>query len=254
MKHYDVYPNPNLKPDDGKFKKRVKALIGKPGRRLYWQLRKTLKGKPSEKPLPQGLREEPTIQEGCAIYNCDLGVWTEIGRNSRLIETSIGDYSYTDRDADMIYTQVGKFCSIASYVRINPGNHPMQRVTQHHMTYRRRQFGFSETEDDAFFEWRRAQRCVIGNDVWIGHGVTIMPGISIGTGAVIGSGAVVTKDVEPYQIVVGVPAHPIRKRFSEEVITQLLDIAWWDWDRATLEARFEDFYDMDTFIAKYGHS
>jgi hypothetical protein len=94
---------------------------------------------------------------------------------------------------------------------------------------------------------------VIGNDVWIGHGVTIMPGVSIGTGAVIGAGAVVTKDVEPYQIVVGVPARPIRKRFSEEVITQLLDIAWWDWDRATLEARFDDFYDLDAFIKKYGH-
>ena len=165
---------------------------------------------------------------------------------------SIGDYSYTAGDDDMIYTEIGKFCSIASNVRINPGNHPMHRVTQHHMTYRRREFGFAETDDVEFFEWRRAHRCVIGNDVWIGHSATIMPGVCIGTGAVIGSGAVVTKDVEPYQIVVGVPARPIRKRFSDEIIAQLLDIAWWDWDRATLEARFEDLYDMDAFIAKYG--
>ena len=200
----------------------------------------------------KALSEAPTIADNCMIIDSDIGAWTEIGRNTTMIESCFGDYSYTAGDVDMIYTEVGKFCSIASHVRINPGNHPMQRVTQHHMTYRRKEFGFAETDDAEFFEWRRSQRCMIGHDVWIGHGVTIMPGVSVGTGAVIGSGAVVTKDVEPYQIVVGVPAQPKRKRFSDEIITQLLDIAWWDWDRATLEARFEDFYDMDAFIAKYG--
>jgi phosphonate metabolism protein (transferase hexapeptide repeat family) len=202
----------------------------------------------------KSLSEEPTIHDDCVIVDSEIGAWTEIGRGTMIIESSVVDYIYTAGDVDMIYTEVGKFCSIASHVRINPGNHPMQRVTQHHMTYRRKEFGFAETDDTDFFEWRRSHRCVIGNDVWIGHSATIMPGICIGTGAVIGSGAVVTKDVEPYQIVVGVPARPIRKRFSDEIITQLLDIAWWEWDRATLEARFEDFYDMDTFIARYGHA
>ena len=205
-----------------------------------------------ERQAGKSLSEAPTIHEDCMIIDSDIGAWTEIGRATTIIESSVGDYSYTAGNVDMIYTEVGKFCSIASHVRINPGNHPMHRVTQHHMTYRRREFGFAETDDAEFFEWRRAHRCVIGNDVWIGHNATIMPGICIGTGAVIGSGAVVTKDVEPYQIVGGVPAKPIRKRFADELITQLLDIAWWDWDRATLEARFEDFYDMDVFIAKYG--
>ena len=206
-----------------------------------------------ERRLGKSLSEAPTIHDDCMIVNSDIGAWTEIGRGTMVIESSIGDYSYTAGDVDMIYADVGKFCSIASHVRVNPGNHPMQRVTQHHMTYRRKEFGFAETDDTEFFEWRRSHRCVIGNDVWIGHSATIMPGVCIGTGAVIGSGAVVTKDVEPYQVVVGVPARPIRKRFSEPIINQLLDIAWWDWDRATLEARFEDFYDMDAFIAKYGH-
>ncbi|HVU13245.1 MAG TPA: DapH/DapD/GlmU-related protein [Phototrophicaceae bacterium] len=199
------------------------------------------------------LGEQPTIHDGCVIIDSEIGAWTEIGRNTMMVESSFGDYSYTAGDVDMIYTQVGKFCSIASHVRINPGNHPMHRVTQHHMTYRRREFGFADSDDAEFFKWRRSHQCVIGHDVWIGHGVTIMPGVHIGTGAVIGSGAVVTKDVAPYQIVVGVAAHPVRKRFSDDVIDQLLQIAWWDWDRATLEARFEDFYDMNAFIAKYGH-
>jgi hypothetical protein len=62
----------------------------------------------------------------------------------------------------------------------------------------------------------------------------------------------VTKDIEPYTIAVGVPAMPIRKRFSEAVIAALLRIAWWDWDRATLEARFDDLLDAEAFVAKYG--
>jgi phosphonate metabolism protein (transferase hexapeptide repeat family) len=205
-----------------------------------------------DRPLSQSLSEEPTIHDGCIIVDSDIGAWTEIGRNTLMMESSFGDYSYTAGDVDMIYTEVGKFCSIAARVRINPGNHPMERVTQHHMTYRRKAFGFAETDDAEFFEWRRAHRCVIGHDVWVGHGAIIMPGVSIGAGAVIGSGAVVTKNVEPYQIVVGIPAHPVRKRFSDDIIAQLLQIAWWDWDRQTLEARFDDFYNMDIFIEKYG--
>jgi phosphonate metabolism protein (transferase hexapeptide repeat family) len=150
-----------------------------------------------------------------------------------------------------LYTEVGKFCSIASHVRINPGNHPMERVTQHHMTYRRREYGFSDHDDAAFFEWRRAHKCFIGHDGWIGHAATIMPGVVIGTGAVIGSGAVVTKDVEPYTIAVGIPARPMRKRFSSSVIDRLLAIAWWNWDRAKLEACFDDLLDINTFIEKH---
>lgn len=197
------------------------------------------------------LGEAPVIHDGVIIHASEIGAWTEIGRGTHISESTFGDYSYAAGDASIIYADVGKFCSIASHVRINPGNHPMQRVTQHHMTYRRQQFGFGEDDKD-FFDWRRAHRCTIGHDVWLGHGAIVMPGVSIGTGAVVGSGAVVTKDVAPYTIAVGVPAKPIRQRFPDEVIAALLAIAWWDWDRATLEARFNDLLDLDGFIAKYG--
>ena len=116
---------------------------------------------------------------------------------------------------------IGKFCSIASHVRINPGNHPMHRVMQHHLTYRRIEYGFDTTDDEAFFEWRRSQPCAIGHDVWIGHGAVIMPGVNIGTGAVIGSAAVMTKDVAPYEVAVGVPARAIKKRFSACICNSL---------------------------------
>ena len=197
------------------------------------------------------LNEEPTIHESCRIYKSQVGAWTELMRGTTLVESSFDDYSYTAGDVSIIYTDVGKFCSIASHVRINPGNHPMWRVTQHHSTYRRRQYGFDTQDDEEFFDWRRAHRCTIGHDVWIGHGAIVMPGVTVGTGAVIGSGAVVTKDVPPYHIVGGVSAKLIRPRFSDDVVQKLLAIAWWDWDRATLEARFTELLDLESFLLKY---
>ena len=85
----------------------------------------------------------------------------------------------------------------------------------------------------------------------IGAGAVILPGVTIGRYAMVGAGAVVAKDVAPYEVVVGVPARPIRKRFSDDVIEKLLHVAWWDWDRRTLEERFHDLMDIDTFLAKY---
>jgi hypothetical protein len=197
------------------------------------------------------LGERPSIHPSARIINSALGAWTEIMADCSVVESVLGDYSYLAGDNQVIYANIGKFCSIASGVRINPGNHPMERVTQHHMTYRRSAFGLGEDDHD-FFEWRRAHLVTIGHDVWIGHNAILMPGVSVGTGAVIGAGAVVTHDVEPYQLVVGVAAKPLRYRFTPQVIAGLLRTAWWDWTHDLLGERLLEMNDVERFVESYG--
>lgn len=77
---------------------------------------------------------------------------------------------------------------------------------------------------------------VVGHDVWIGHNAAIMPGVQIGSGAIIAAASVVARDVPPYAVVGGNPAAIIRMRYSDEIIDELLDIAWWDWPIDKIEA------------------
>ena len=91
----------------------------------------------------------------------------------------------------------------------------------------------------------------IGSDVWIGARAMIVDGVHVGHGAVVAAGAVVTKDVEPYSIVGGVPARVLRYRFPPEVIAGLLEIEWWNWPYHRIQERAADFADATAFIGKY---
>lgn len=195
---------------------------------------------------------QPTISPTATVRDCTLGKYTEIADKASMVESLLDDYSYIMERSDIMCTEIGKFANIASDVRINPGNHPMEWVSQHHFLYRRKQYGFDDNDLMSFFNWRRIQRVSIGHDTWIGHKAIILPGVAIGNGSVVAAGAVVTKDVPAYTIVAGVPAKPIRSRFPRSVYQKLEDIRWWDWDHETLKKRLADFYDIRTFIERYG--
>jgi len=199
------------------------------------------------------LSVEPTVDPTARLHDTRLGAYCEVGARNILLEVAMEDYSYVVNDAQITYTTIGKFCSIAAMTRINPGNHPMQRATQAHFTYRASAYFPGESDEAEFFEWRREHHVRIGHDVWIGHGAIVLPGRSIGTGAVVAAGAIVTKDVPAYTIVAGNPARTIKRRFPEPIAERLAELAWWDWEHETLRSALPDFRKLavEDFLEKY---
>ncbi|WP_186400547.1 type B chloramphenicol O-acetyltransferase [Stappia sp. P2PMeth1] len=136
-------------------------------------------------------------------------------------------YLMPDRD-DVDRLVIGSFCSIgtgACFMMAGNQGHRMDWISTFPFFFMPEEPAFADAEN----AYRPAGDTVVGNDVWIGAEAMIMPGIRIGHGAMIGSRALVTKDVAPYTIVAGNPAREIRKRFSDEEIAMLLEMAWWDW-------------------------
>ena len=198
------------------------------------------------------LGERPTVHPTADRRGSDLGAWSELAADVSFVESVLGDYSYVMQRGQVIWTRIGKFCSIASDVRINPGNHPSWRASQHHFSYRASAYGLGE-DDEKFFEWRKSNRVTIGHDVWIGHGATVLAGVTVGNGAVVAAGAVVSKDVPPYVIVGGVAARPLKPRFSPEVADALQNLSWWHWPREKLKDSLQDMRDLsaEKFVEKY---
>ena len=117
--------------------------------------------------------------------------------------------------------KIGKFCSIACGAKFlfNSANHTLSSLSTYPFPLFFKEWDL--LKENVTQAWDNKGDIVIGHDVWIGYEAVILAGVTIGDGAIIGTRAVVTKDVEPYTIVGGIPAKPIRKRFSDEVISAL---------------------------------
>ncbi|MBQ7712259.1 MAG: CatB-related O-acetyltransferase [Clostridia bacterium] len=149
----------------------------------------------------------------------------------------VGDFTYiADSDFERHVTHlydslgdrlvIGKFCQIAAGVEfvMNGANHQMNGATTYPFFTMEGWDASAPDKSDLPFKGDT----VIGNDVWIGQNVVILPGVHVGDGAIIGANCVVSKDVDPYTIVVGNPVKTVRKRFDDELIDLLLRFSWWD--------------------------
>ena len=183
--------------------------------------------------MKNGKNPDPDVIHPIAGYEKEIYVRPTV-KNPNII---VGDFTYiADSEFESHVTNyypwsrdqliIGKFCQIASGVEfmMNDANHQMNAVTT---------FPFYTLEgwemnapDPSVMPFKGDT--VIGNDVWIGQNAVILPGVHIGDGAIIGANSIVGSDVDPYTIVVGNPAKPLRKRFEDELIELLLRFRWWD--------------------------
>ena len=143
--------------------------------------------------------------------------------------------------------KIGKFCCIAGNVQIGLAAHPTSMVSMSPIFYDISQplpkFLIKENKFNKIF-----LKTTIKSDVWIGQGALIKSGVQIGVGAVVGAGAVVTKDIEPYSIVGGVPAKHIRYRFEKEIREKLLTSKWWEFDDIVLKKLAPHFESPEIFL------
>lgn len=163
------------------------------------------------------------VGDYAVIDHSMIGEHVEIDRNCYVQDSEISYGTYVRKNSLIKFSQIGKFCNISWNVSIGGSNHDYKNPSLYTSYWWKRVFDVEicRKENDS---------CVdIGNDVWISAGVNIIRGVKIGNGAVIGAGAVITKDVEPYTIVVGAPGRMIGKRFEDEVIERLQLLKWWEW-------------------------
>lgn len=193
----------------------------------------------------------------------------ECNRNAIIYKgCSVGKYTYGYQgllnDFPIVKT-IGNFCSI-NYTARAVANHPTNYITTSNFFYTFAGIDWEDidtvnesfrdilSEDTApYMNFSPAENNAIeiGNDVWIGANVIILPGVHIGDGAIIAAGAVVSKNVEPYQVVGGVPARHISYRFSHDVIESLLKLKWWDWDYNKLISNSKLFFEPEKFVREY---
>ena len=181
-------------------------------------------------------------------HNCHIDTKSKLYPPYALYNVTIGLGTYVSSNARIADTRIGNFCSIGPNFLCGWGIHPLTGVSTNPAFYSsKKQSGFSFCKEDKFVERRPIE---IGNDVFIGANVFILDGVIIGDGVVIGAGAIVNKDIPAYSVAVGCPIKIIKKRFNDEIITNLMKIQWWNLEEESLQQVEKYFYDVEQFIIK----
>lgn len=180
-----------------------------------------------------------------AVKNSIINKTAKIASKATVYNSSIGKYSYVGVNTYVINADIGRYCSIGNDSSIGLGQHPLYHVSTSPVFYEGKNIF---NKNFAKIKFQEYMKTTIGNDVWIGERVLIKDGISIGTGAVIGAGTIVTHDVPPYAIVVGNPGRILKYRFSNDIISQLLETKWWEIDEDRIGVIGEKFGDVQDFL------
>lgn len=187
----------------------------------------------SEKIIYPRSGDDETVYLKSVVSNPNIivGAYTmynDFVNDPRLFEKNNVLYQYPINHDKLV---IGKFCSIACGAEFlfNSANHTLSSLSTYPFPIFFEEWGLDVKNISA--SWDNKGSITVGNDVWIGYEAVVLAGVTIGDGAVVGTRAVVTRDVPPYTIVGGIPAKPIRKRFSDEIISALLELKWWDWPK-----------------------
>lgn len=199
------------------------------------------------------MRGGVTIYEPASItFDSTFEGKNTIGKGCELKWVKVGYGSYFGQNCYFERTNIGRFCSIARNVNTVAGTHPTNTFVSTHPAFfslmQEEQFGYvhkKKFQELKFADPENRLAVVIGNDVWIGTNATIMEGVTIGDGAIIAANALVTKDVQPYEIVAGIPARHMRWRFGENNREYLLRLRWWDKPIEWIMKYADEFEDIE---------